>query len=159
MTTESHQNDYSLPNGNCPGPDRVRKLDLPPTHKDSNKETANNYRTISLASSPWNMIEHILLHYMNQKLKDFSTSEAKKTTRAIVLNLKKSFDKVSYTMLMHKLKLIPDMHLQLMNWIQDFLTDNRKKVVLKMVFSSVLKVASGVPQGSVLNLTYLLSIL
>ena len=105
------------------------------------------------------MIEHIVLQYMKQKLDDFSTSEAKKTTRAIVLNLKKSFDKVSYTMLMHKLKLIPDMHLQLMNWIQDFLTDNRKKVVLKMVFSSVLKVASGVPQGSVLNLTYLLSIL
>ena len=36
------------------------------------------------------------------------TAEAKKTTHAVVLDFKKTFDKVPHTLLMQKLKQIPD---------------------------------------------------
>ena len=91
-------------------------------------------------------MENIVLHYMNQKLNDLlqirqhgfrrgmscetqlcatfhelaRTAEAKKTTYAVVLDFKKAFDKVPHALLMQKLKLIPDMHPQLVNWVQDF---------------------------------------
>ena len=43
------------------------------------------------------------------------------------------------------------MHLQLVNWAQDFLTNRRQRVVIKAESSSELEVSSGVPQGSVLG--------
>ena len=58
---------------------------------------------------------------------------------------------------MLKLKLlIPGMHPQLVNWIQDFLTNRKQREVIKREYSSELKVSSKVPQGSVLGLTLFL---
>jgi len=51
------------------------------------------------------------------------------------------------------LKLIPEIHPQLINWIQDFLTHRKLKVVIERTFSSELEVTLGVPQGSVLGPT------
>ena len=42
-----------------------------PVHKGGDKMTTNNYGPISLTSIPCKMMEHIVLHYMNQKLNDF----------------------------------------------------------------------------------------
>ena len=117
-------------------------------------------------------MEHNLPHYRNQKLNDFlhigppdfrggmscktqpcgtfhrlaRTAVAKKTAHAVVLDFKKA-DKVPRALLMHKLKLIPDMHPQLVNLVQDFLTNRRQRVVIKEKSSSELKVSSGVPQA------------
>ena len=42
-----------------------------PVHKGRDKMTANNYHLISLTSNLCKLIEHIVLHYMSQKLYDF----------------------------------------------------------------------------------------
>jgi len=42
-----------------------------PVHKGRDKLAANNYRPISLTSIPCKMMEHIVLHYLNQTLNDF----------------------------------------------------------------------------------------
>ena len=84
------------------------------------------------------------------------TAEAKKTTYAVVLDFKKAFDKVSHALLMQKWKLIPDMHPQLVNWVQDFLTNRRQRVVIKGECSSELELSSGVPQGSFMGHTLFL---
>ena len=116
-----------------------------------NEWTTNNYRSISLTNIPCKMIEHIVLHYMNQKLDDFlhirqhafrrdmsyktqlsatfnelaRTAEAKKTTHAVVLDFRNAFDKVPHALLVQKLKQIPDMHPQLVNCVQVF-SDEQK---------------------------------
>ena len=65
----------------------------------------------------------------------------------MVLDFKKAFDKVPHVLLMQKLKQVPDMHLQLVDWVQDFLTNRRQRVVITGESSSE------VPQGSVLGPT------
>ena len=58
---------------------------------------------------------------------------------------------------MLKLKLlIPGMHPQLVNWIQDFLTNRKQRVVIEGESPSELEVSSGVPKDSVLGLTLFL---
>ena len=138
----------------------------------------NNYRPISPTSIPCKIMEHIVLHYMNQKLNNYlhirqhgvrrgmscetqrcatfhelaRNAEAKKTTDAVVLNFQKAFDKVLHALLMQKLKQVPDMHPQLVNWVQDFQTNRRQRVVMKGE-SSELEVSSRVSRGSVLGPT------
>ena len=65
------------------------------------------------------------------------------------LTLKKVFDKVPPVLMTQKLKLRPDMHPQLENWVQDFLMNRRQRVVIIEESSSELGVSLEVPQGSV----------
>ena len=58
---------------------------------------------------------------------------------------------------MQKLIQVPDdMHPQLVNWVQDSLTNRRQRVVIKGKSSSELKVSSGDSRGSVLGPTLFL---
>jgi len=52
-----------------------------------------------------------------------------KTIHVEVLDFKKAFDKVPHALLMQKLKLIQEIHPQLLNWIQYFLRHGQQKVV------------------------------
>ena len=58
---------------------------------------------------------------------------------------------------MQKLIQVPDdRHPQLVNWVQDFLTNRGQRVVIKGESSSEMEVSSGVSQGSVLGPTLFL---
>ena len=57
---------------------------------------------------------------------------------------------------MQKLKQIPDMHPQLVNWVQDLQKKRRQRMVIKGESSSELGVSAGVSQGSVLHSTLFL---
>ena len=68
----------------------------------------------------------------------------------IYLDFQKAFDKVSHQRLILKLK-SHDMGNSIINWIEQWLTERRQRVVADEEVSSLKSVLSGVPQGSVLG--------
>ena len=107
-----------------------------PIHKKGSKEEACNYRPISLTSIPCKMMEHIVLHYLNDTLDNLlhnrqhgfrkglscekqlcatyhelaKAAEQSTTVHAVILDFQKAFDKV---------------------WVQDFLSDRFQKVAVR----------------------------
>ena len=73
-----------------------------------------------------------------------------KQTDVIIMDFSKAFDKVSHSLLSHKLHHygIQD---KLNKWIENFLVGRTQAVMVEGVTSSYVSVESGVPQGSVLG--------
>ena len=68
----------------------------------------------------------------------------------IYLDFQKAFDKVPHQILILKLK-SHGMGNSIINWIEQWLTDRRQRVVIDGEVSSLKSFLSGVPQGSVLG--------
>ena len=68
----------------------------------------------------------------------------------IYTDFSKAFDKVNHRKLLYKLKKY-GINGFILKWISDFLSDRQQRVVLGESCSSWCRVASGVPQGSVLG--------
>ena len=68
----------------------------------------------------------------------------------IYVDFMKAFDKVSHKHLIHKLKNF-EVHNQVINWIQDFLSERTQVVRYNDITSSTELVLSGIPQGTVIG--------
>ena len=81
----------------------------------------------------------------------FSTLDKQSSVDVILLDFAKAFDKVSHAHLLVKL---PHYGIkgQMLNWIRDFLTSRKQRVVIEGHSSDWLNVTCGVPQGSIIGL-------
>ncbi|XP_076452206.1 uncharacterized protein LOC143287853 [Babylonia areolata] len=141
-------------------PQDWKQANITPIFKKGEKYKAANYRPISLTCIACKLMEHIITshimsHFENNEILwyvDEATREIEKGNQedTIVLDFSKAFDKVSHTLLVHKLRRY-GIRGRTNAWIKNFLKDRQQAVVVEGTRSDLLPVESGVPQGSVLG--------
>ena len=155
-----------------------KEANVTPVFKRGSKTDPSNYRPISLTAVPCKVMETIVLDIMmNHLIKnnlitseqhgfvqrkscetnllealDIVTDAASHgfSTIMVFLDFAKAFDKVSHKALISKLEAYGFSGL-LLQWLKEFLSDRKQRVVLGQASSSWSTVTSGVPQGSVLG--------
>ena len=86
-----------------------------------------------------------------QTTHDFATNlDNKIQTDVAILDFTKAFDKVDHKLLLYKLQYY-GIRGNILNWIENFLTNRSQKVVIDGKISNPIDVTSGVPQGTVLG--------
>jgi hypothetical protein len=163
-------------------PTQWKTANVTPIHKKGAREEPSNYRPISLTSIPCKMLEHVVLHYLNETLDNVlynrqhgfrkglscetqlcatyhdlaKAIENGSTVHGVALDFRKAFDKVPHNLLIQKIRSIEGINPSIVNWIQGFLTGRSQRVAIRGAMSADLTVSSGVPQGSVLGPTLFL---
>jgi len=159
-------------------PEDWTKATVTPVYKKGQRYNAENYRPISLTCVCCKLMEHIVTSHIMKfaesnnilyplqhgfrkgrscetQLLEFtdditSNMEAGKQTDVLIMDFSKAFDKVSHSLLLHKLS-----HYGIKGrtnaWISAFLTNRTQAVVVEGATSDRANVESGVPQGSVLG--------
>ena len=168
--------DKSMSEGKVPRDWKI--ANVTPILKSGLKEDPANYRPISLTSLSGKIMEHIITSSLMSFLEAsnfiirnqhgfrktrscetqlallthdvLKSAENKRQVDAIFLDFRKAFDKVPHKKLLYKLK-IAGINAEVIEWIKDFLTDREQRVVLDGISSNLVKVTSGVPQGSVIG--------
>jgi len=149
-----------------------------PVFKKGNRNSASNYRPISLTSICAKTMEHIIYHsimdHLNQNnilienqhgfrsnhscvtqlitlTEDISHAlDHQKQIDVILLDFSKAFDSVPHQRLLTKLKHY-GINNSILEWIEHWLTRRTQCVVLDGETSNPVQVLSGVPQGTVLG--------
>ena len=149
-----------------------------PILKKGNKECASNYRPISLTSVVCKMLEAILRDRIMAHLEANSllsphqhgfrpsrscatqllealdswtrAIEEGEPTDAIYLDFKKAFDSVPHAQLLQKIRAY-GITGKTLAWVEAFLSNRTQQVLVEGARSDLCRVASGVPQGSVLG--------
>ena len=173
-----HLINLSLESGYIPREFKIAKV--VPVFKDGDQHDYNNYRPISLLSSFSKLMEKIVArqlvgflnthnlfykhqygfranHSTSQPVLHFTdkifhalNQKPSATTLAIFIDLKKAFDTVNHKILLKKME-----HYGIRGissaWFENYLSDREQFVSVNGVQSETMKMAYGVPQGSVLG--------
>lgn len=159
-------------------PDSLKEAFVIPIFKNGNKEDPNNYRPISILPTISKIFErHIatqiqsffkdtniihetqsgfrqyhschtaLTHLIDTWLKDVDSG---KYVGAVFLDLRKAFDLVDHTILLHKLKLYHFSENTILLF-KSYLSNRTQLIKVGNIKSNTMYVTSGVPQGSILG--------
>lgn len=159
-------------------PQDWRDANVAPLHKKGSREKPENYRPVSLTCIIGKILESIIkdsivLHLERHNLirnsqhgftsgrscltnlLDFFEVVTKEiddghSADLIYLDFSKAFDKVPYRRLYKKL-LSHGVSGNILNWVQNWLSNRRQRVGIENDYSDWAAVTSGVPQGSVLG--------
>lgn len=159
-------------------PQAWRDANITPIFKKGVRGCPGNYRPVSLTSVPCKIMEAIIkdniVNHLNMNnlinpsqhgfmskrsvltnlLEFFETITSKvdegQPVDVIYLDYSKAFDKVPHRRLIKKME-AHGIKGNLLNWIQQWLSNRRQRVVIKGNKSDWLSVLSGVPQGSCLG--------
>ena len=162
----------------CVYPDELKDARVIPIHKGGERNDPNNYRPISILPTISKIFErHIstqlqsyfdaynilhqtqsgfrqnhscqtaLTHMIDSWLNDI---DAGKYVGAIFLDLRKAFDLVDHTILLHKLELYHFSKRSVM-FFKSYLTKRSQTIKVNNMQSELLQVKSVVPQGSILG--------
>lgn len=159
-------------------PDMWKVANVTPIYKKGNKRCAENYRPISLTSVTGKILEKIirnaivehmtsndlfseaqhgfvagrscvtqLLEFLEEITESIDNGE---DVDVIYLDFCKAFDKVPHKRLLKKLCSYGIVG-KVFNWIKDFLSNRKQRVMINGSGSEWQKITSGIPQGSVLG--------
>ena len=167
---------YTLSRGTLPID--WKSANVVPIFKSGEQTAVDNYRPVSLTSVIVKSLERLVHNHIMNFLSDnkllcdnqhgfrplrscvtqllqlvhewLRILEERGSVDAIFLDFAKAFDKVSHPHLLLKLQ-HHGINGQLLDWITDFLTTRRQRVIIDGHSSGWSEVTSGVPQGSILG--------
>ena len=149
-----------------------------PIFKKGNKSSVNNYRPVSLTCVVCKLMEkivrkHIMEHFVNNNLISkhqhgfvprrscitqllevldswTETLDEGGSIDIVYMDYQKAFDSVPHRRLLLKLE-STGVKNYVLNWVRDFLSNRKQRVIINGASSQDADVTSGIPQGSVLG--------
>ena len=158
-------------------PKKWKLANVVPVFKKGDKASVTNYRPISLTCLPMKIFEYLIRdlilnkceHLIRDTQHGFRNNKSCITQMlpfvdklatalnnhsrvdVIYFDFAKAFDSVNHDLILHKLKHKFGIDGLLLQLIKDYLRDRMQKVTIDGSFSDILRVHSGVPQGSVIG--------